>query len=204
MPTTRIVCAVLIGGLVANAKAADAAVVSFAGNGHRYELVLDEGVTWDDASAAAAARGAGWHLATITDATENAFIRSLFSAGPPTFVDSCLSSSLVGLVCGGLWIGGVSSGTGSNDWTWVTGEAFTFSDWGPFEPFRNGDRIRIDEFRSLGTIAWNDVPSGRTLTTGYILENSSTTSPIPLPASLFFLVAGITGLAVTRRRKPPC
>jgi hypothetical protein len=142
-----------------------------------YELVIQPGATWNDAANAAAARSGGWHLATITSSAENAFVKALLSAGPPMFETTCLTSNLVGRVCGGIWLGGLSSAQG---WRWVTGEPFTFSNWAPFEPFGNGDRVRIDEFRDLSQlIAWNDVPAGFVRSTGYLLENDNPPPRVP-------------------------
>ncbi len=149
-------------------------------NGHLYELVLQPGVTWNEATNAAAAKPGGWHLATITSAPENAFVQAMLSPGPPFFEATCLTSNLVGRVCGGIWLGGFSSSQG---WRWVTGEPFTFGNWGPFEPFGNGDRVRIDEFRDRSQlIAWNDVPAGQLRSTGYLIENDN--PPPRLPGDL--------------------
>lgn len=178
-----------------------ASIIQNHDNGHFYELVLDPGVTWEDASRGAATRPGDWHLATITSAEENEFIESLFEAGAPFFVDPCLRSSLVGLVCGGLWIGGQSSSNAANDWHWVTGETFSFTDWGPFEPFRNGDRLRIDEFRDRGPLfAWNDAPGNRTLTTGYIVESAGALS-VTEPGPLVLVALGLFAMGTRLRRK---
>jgi len=147
-------------------------------NGHRYALILHPGITWTQANDAANALPGGWHLATITSASENAFIEALLQPGAPFFEASCLVSNLVGRVCGGIWLGGLSSSNAAQDWRWVTGEPFTFGDWGPFEPFGNGDRLRIDEFRDRSAlIAWNDVPAGFVRSTGYIIENDNPIGP---------------------------
>ncbi len=180
------------------ATSASAAIVQNPGNGHFYELTLATDVTWDQANAAANSRPGDWYLATITDATENAFIQSLLTPGAPTFQSSCPASSLVGRVCNGIWLGGTSSSNLSNDWGWVTGEAWSFTDWGPFEPFSNGDRLRIDEFRDQGPLlAWNDGPSTR-LSTGYIVESNA----VPIPGAAWLFGSGVIGLVgVAKRRK---
>ncbi len=174
---------------------ASAAVVHNPNNGHLYEVVLQPGLTWAEAEAAASARPGDWRLATITDAAENAFIESLLIAGDPAYFDNCIGGTLAGTICRGLWIGGFSSTNSSNDWQWVTGEAFTFSDWGPAEPFSNGDRIRIDEFRSRGQMAWNDVPIGRIGGTGYIVE-----SVVPIPGAVWLFSSGLIGLLCSDKR----
>jgi hypothetical protein len=150
-------------------------VVTNPNNGHRYEIVFHPGITWTEANNAANARAGNWHLATITSEEENTFIKNLLTAGgSPFFEDACLTSNLVGRVCGGMWLGGTSSSNTAQDWGWVTGEPFSFTNWGPFEPFGNGDRLRIDEFRDRGgLIAWNDAPSNSTRSMGYIVESDS-------------------------------
>ncbi len=181
-----------------------AAIVENTNNGHFYELVLvDGGISWEDANIAANSRPGNWHLATITDATENTFIENLLSPGVPFFEASCLTSNLVGSVCGGIWLGGKSSSNASQDWSWVTGEAWSFTDWGPTAPFGNGDGLRIDEFRDQGPlIAWNDVPGASTSgyaarSTGYIVE----TNVVPIPAAVWLFISGVIGLAGAARRK---
>ena len=178
-----------------------ATIVQNPDSGHSYELVLAGGVTWDQANAAANLRPGNWHLATITDATENAFIENLLAPGAPFFEDSCLSGNLVGSVCQGIWLGGTSSTRSSNDWSWVTGEVWSFTDWGPTAPFGNGDRLQIDEFRSQGQlIAWNDVPGEWVRGTGYIVESSSA-SPVPEPSTVLLLGSGLAGLAWYGRKR---
>jgi len=186
-------------GSLFSATYSTAAIVQNPSNGHFYELVLTGGITWDQANDAANARPGNWYLATITDATENAFIESLLAPGTPYFEENCLSSNLVGRVCNGIWLGGTSSSNASQDWSWVTGEVWSFTDWGPTAPFGNGDRLQIVEFRDQGPlIAWNDVPGTRTSSTGYIVE----TNVIPIPAAVWLFSSGFIGLiGVARKRK---
>jgi hypothetical protein len=147
--------------------------LSDGGNGHLYEVVLANGnITWEDAQKAATARGDSWHLATITSAAENNFVESLI-AGKADCFNCCQTSSLVGRIASGPWLGATASTNTSKDWKWVTGEAFAFTDWGPFEPFGNGNHISYAEFGNSRQIAWNDIPSGHSLSPqSYILECS--------------------------------
>ncbi len=169
------------------------------GNGNWYELVLQPGLTWEEANSAANTLGGGWHLATVTSAMENDFLDSLLNPGPPSFEASCITSSLVGKVCEGIWLGGFSSSNSANDWQWVTGEAFSFSDWGPFEPFGNGDRLEIAEFRDRGEfIAWNDVPGSRTRTMGYIVEREASL-PVSEPYTILLMIVGLFAFSIARR-----
>ena len=177
-----------ITGLVTTTNSS-AAIIENPDNGHFYELILED-VTWDQANDAANARPGNWHLVTITDAVENAFIQSLLTPGTPIFDATCPTSSLVGQVCTGFWLGATSSSNTSNDWSWVTGETWSFTNWAPFEPFSNGDRLRIDEFRDQGPlVAWNDVPGDR-LSNGYIVESSV----VPVPAAAWLFTSGFIGL----------
>jgi hypothetical protein len=140
--------------------------VSDGGNDHFYEAVLAEGdITWEKAQEAALVRGDNWHLATITSEAENEFVKSLFS-GNAAFFNCCLSQ-----VASGPWIGATSSSNASNDWTWITGENFDFTQWGPREPFGNGDHISYAQFGNAKQVAWNDIPSGHPNSPrSYILE----------------------------------
>jgi hypothetical protein len=136
------------------------------GNGHIYEAVLADGdITWEEARKSASLRGDAWYLATITSKEENEFVMSLFNQNP-NFFNCCL-----GQVASGPWIGATSSTISSNDWTWITGEIFDFADWGPSEPFGNGDHISYARFGAK--VAWNDIPSGHPNSPrSYILECS--------------------------------
>jgi hypothetical protein len=152
------------------------------------------GISWTDANAAAQALVGVWHLATVTSAAENNFIFGLFS-GKPEFYNCCVSGN-----GNGPWLGGFSSGIGINDWHWVTGEVFSFTNWGPFEPFGNGDRISYFGFQSATVQAsWNDVPDVYALPPlGYVIETSVTL--IPEPGTILLLGFGLIGLVGFRRK----
>ena len=128
-----------------------AAPVQWLGNGHWYDLVLDNSSSWDQADAIAASRGG--YLATITSSGEQSFIESMLSAS------ACPS--------GGYWIG--LRWITPNVFGWANGEALSYTHWGSDEP-NNGwgypeDRGQInwtsdaDSQRNLyyqrGT--WNDI-----------------------------------------------
>ena len=92
------------------------------GNDHWYEAIyVPGGITWTDSNAAATSMGSGWHLASVTSAAENKFIFSLFGSDP-LFSNCCLGPN----ASNGPWLGGFSSTNASNDWQWVTGEAFSY------------------------------------------------------------------------------
>jgi hypothetical protein len=72
---------------------------------------------WNEASAAASAtsyQGISGHLATVTNQAENDFVLSLIQD-----------------VNASVWLGGfdANSGQGEDDWSWVTGEPFSYSNW---------------------------------------------------------------------------
>jgi hypothetical protein len=168
------------------------------GNGHWYEAVSDPDINWADATQATLARGDGWHLATITSAAENDFVLSLFE-DESVFWRFVTSQTLVGPIYAGPWIGAVSSSNSSNDWSWVTGEPFSYTAWGPYEPFNNGDRIYFSQFGRSRRPGWNDVPN-RYLGTGYIVEISDlAVIPAPGAALLGTLGAGLLGWLRRRR-----
>lgn len=162
------------------------------GNGHTYEAVLiGSNITWEAASEAAQAKGSGWHLATITSAAENAFVKGLFGADSAYFHDRGY------YVDSGPWIGAFATTSTSRDWQWVTGEPFVFSDWGPFEPFGNGNRISYARF-GASTIGWNDIPSGHGVSPqSYIAEYGI----IPAPGAIVLSGIGVGLVNWLRRRR---
>lgn len=95
------------------------------GNGHWYEVVaVPEGISWTDARDAAEL--AGGHLASITSAGENAFVFSLID-----------TNSLWRNNVFGPWIGGYQtnkSAEATGHWTWVDGEAWSYTAWAPSQP----------------------------------------------------------------------
>ena len=146
--------------------------ISEGGNGHWYEAVsVTEGITWADADTAVQAMAGDWHLVTITSVEENDFVFDLIN-NKSEFWTLGGYSSLVGQMHKGPWIGGYSSSYIANDWQWETGEAFVFSDWGPYEPFGNGDRICWSRFGDSGPYGWNDARNNGIYTVpGYIVES---------------------------------
>ena len=112
--------------------------------GHVYEAVAAT-LNWYDAEEAAAARehqGVRGHLATITSAEENEFIRR----------------SLPVATAGRYWIGGyrsVRGGTTVEGWHWVTNEPFAFHNWANGGP---NDYFGEDGVQFWGDSAkWNDI-----------------------------------------------
>lgn len=175
------------------------------GNGHVYELVrMDGPITWTaarDAAAAMTYAGSVGHLVTVTSSAEDDFLRNKFSAyiGDP-------NTNVPGVFA---WIG-LSDAASEGNFQWVTGEAFTYSNWAPPEPNNLGDEDYIYVWRRKftgldvdpnGTItwSWNDssnIGSNTIAQGGYLVEyDGPFTASVPEPATLIIFVAGFVGLS---------
>jgi hypothetical protein len=164
------------------------------GNGHWYEAILaPDGITWTQARSGAEAMPGDWYLATIASSAENAFVFSLVSDNP-AFWHGYLSGH-----SNGPWLGAYLIGPTQYDYAWVTGEPFAFANWGPLEPFGNGDRICFFGYSSLIQPYWNDVPDDYPSLQpwGYIVESSAS---IPAPGAILLGTIG-TGLVGWLRRR---
>jgi hypothetical protein len=118
-------------------------------NGHWYKADMNR-TDWE--SAQTAASSGGHYLATITSAAEQQFIVSTFLTGP--------SEKQV------FWIGGTDK-VEEDTWAWVTGEAFSYTNWKDWEPSGDGDYLCINwnAVRGDPLGEWNDAPFAGT--TGY-------------------------------------
>ena len=139
--------------------------VANGGNGHYYEAILvGTNITWEASRAEGQLRGGD--LATITSSPENEFVKALFAANSAFFHQYSTFQ-----VHSGPWIGACSSSKTANDWAWITGEPFSFTTWGPYEPFGNGDRISYARFFGNLDPKWNDISSGHSASPqSYIIE----------------------------------
>lgn len=158
---------------------ASAATVTFATNGHSYEA-LDTRLSWADAQAEAVLRGG--HLVTITSAAEQAFVVANF--------------------------GGVRRFIGLNDistegtFEWVTGEAFSYSNWFGGEPnnSNNGGLSLGENVAELKVNGfWNDVPEvldGQPFLLASVIEYS-----VPEPATYGMAAMALGVLALLRRHR---
>lgn len=158
--------------------------ISDGGNGHWYEFIHAQGINWFQADAAASSAshlGATGHLVTLTSAEENAFAFSIVN------------------VRGSIWLGGFQPGgtEPADGWTWVTGEAFAFTNWAGIEPNDAGgeDHLTFDDFTDRnGT--WNDW-SGTNGATGYVIEYAVA---VPEPSILALFGAALLGFGLRRKR----
>ncbi len=156
-------------------------------NGHYYDLIPGA-YTWTNARAAAQAQtylGLQGHLATITSSVENAFVNGLGDVQA-------------------LWLGGYQlpgSQEPAGGWVWITGEAWSYTNWEPGEPNNvNGieDKLQYHVYGGPGNRHWNDNDdSGGSIgPPGYVVEFEA----VPEPS----VVIGLAFAAVvvgTRRRK---
>lgn len=142
------------------------------GNGHYYELVTQEGLSWDSARIAAENRGG--YLATPTSAAENSFIVDVVGAGLP------------GIFPYLYWLGGSQPSNEARPdagWQWITGEPWAYTNWANGEPNdffgpASEQYLTYDE----GKGKWNDVPRDWGFVRGYIVELDAL--PIPEPNTL--------------------
>jgi hypothetical protein len=124
----RVRSIVLVACATSITAVAVAAPVRWSVNGHYYQAVsVGTPISWDAARQAAKALGPGWHLATITSAEEDAFVRGLFP-GHPFYPPEFWSPTVPFLEFKrGPWIGGYRV-FGSETFQWVTGEPVLFTD----------------------------------------------------------------------------
>jgi hypothetical protein len=161
------------------------AIVQNPDNGHYYQAVrVQGGITYADAKAAAAALshlGVQGHLVTITSQAENDFIVNTFpEAVNPDPTSAGWSRHE------GYWIG--AERVDANNWQWVTGEPFSYSNWSPGEPNNSGGvENRINFWPTWpGPVVgkWND-RDGTAPVHGYVVEFSppaDTSPPVITPS----------------------
>lgn len=171
---------------LAAASVVQAAPVTWAGNGHSYEVVVrpydgEPIFTWQDARAEATTRifnGASGYLGTITSLEEQAFLSS--TVLPPITQHWA------------TWLGGYQP-DGENDgdapWVWVTGEPWAYTNWGGAEPngWTNENYLHIYN----GSGEWNDAADNNgVFIVAYLVEYS----PVPIPPAIYLLGASVLGL----------
>ena len=132
---------------------------SYYNNGKAYSVVNSQ-ISWDNARYYS--EKVGGHLVTINNSDENAFVNSIVSKSSRDF----------------YWIGAYDK---ANDgkFSWVTGESFSFTNWGASNPSGTNGIERCVEIYKNG-LKWNDVKNlGRdNCTTGFIIETDNYTAKL--------------------------
>lgn len=153
------------------------------GNGHSYELfVVPTGLTWLEAKLAA--ETSGGYLATITTSAENDFVFNLVKDVPNAWFLDSFGDTM------GPWLGGrqrVNSREPDGGWEWVSGEAWTYTNWaygGPNNSYGGGAE---DSLLFLGRGSergreWNDFPGLRKAYAYVVERNTAVTSPPAISA----------------------
>ncbi len=167
-------------------------------NGHEYRVIKNS-LPWQVANAQA--QLSGWYLATITSPQEQAFIVSLIQSAQSYYQQQC------GDNLKGLWLGGYLL---NNNWTWVTGESWNYTNWGSEQP-SGGSFLAISAKDNCGGGCCGNhccasLSLGQWYTPtncncgcscccicGYI-EEKSAPAPVPEPTTMFLLGAGILGI----------
>lgn len=188
--------------------------VAVGGNGHWYRLVEDTKSGWTAARTAAQTVWGG-DLVTITSAAEQTFINTaLFGGATGTTVNT---PALIG----SWWIGATDAAT-EGTWTWVTGESWSFTNWGSGQPDNNasfpfGDAGGEDYAQLVWRNAWSSaLPGGwndareagysgianlpHLDRKGFIVERTTDPFAVPAPAGLGLFGLALLALAIARRR----
>ncbi len=143
------------------------------GNGNAYEYVRSFG-SWSDGAGAALQTtllGVAGHLGTVTSAGENAFVNNLRFVGIPNPTGAQASVGAFPPDDMRAWIG-LTDEAQEGVFAWVTGEPFSFANWGAGEP-NNGDLLgapRQEFVEMLASGSWNDTTAANPLNQGYVAE----------------------------------
>ncbi len=125
-------------------------------NGHTYQFI-DEDTTWEEARKMCIARGG--HLATVTSAEEQKYLEGLFNNN-----NGRERGPWFGAYCDGAY------GGDKNDWCWVTGEKWNYTNWADGEPSNAEGTEWFNHF--WYDMKWNDISNddNRDSQKGYICE----------------------------------
>ena len=148
---------------------------------HEYVLYADPEIAWNDASAWVGSNLADFHLATITDAAEQNFINGSIFANRD----------------GEYWLGGFQNPIGTREptanWTWVTGEPWSYVNWRCCEPNDNYGPGSEQYLAGNWTDAkmWND-EGLLSYIAGFVAERTSSAAE---PATILLFGIGLAALA---------
>lgn len=173
------------------AAGSNATPVQWSINGHYYEMVVDTSsshINWEVANAGASSRsylGLTGYLATLTSTAENSWV----------FANMLNGSDM------STWFGALRDSSVS-DWRWVTGEAWSYTNWYPGQP----DYVESPPYPDFGLYyrgnsywgdaadSWPDRPNS------YVVEYSAVVIPEPMSAVLGVLgILPIIGYGRLRR-----
>lgn len=161
-------------------------------NGHTYFLTPTPMNFFD---ARAFAQSSGGYLASVNDALEHTWLTTTFNVGSsPGPTDT-------------LWIG-YSDEITEGTWLWDSGEAISYTNWGPGEP-NDGFGLTNPNGEDYATLwwshagRWNDWPGDTYLPIGnptaIPLNFYGIVEVVPAPASI--VVFSALGVLVSRRRR---
>lgn len=177
-------------------------------NGHWYELIiLSGGLTWEQArdfAATFSSNGLPGHLATVTSSDENSFIEGIIS-GAGSDVK--------------FWIGGYQLPNQTQTdvgWRWITGETWSFTDWGLIQsdepndwptPGENNEQNYLTINQEVEDTFWGDEGSAATFGHLVVEYEPAAEREHSVPTMnewgmiIFMALAGLGSVYYLRRKK---
>lgn len=139
------------------------------GNGHYYQAIAyTNGVSWFQASLAAT--NMGGYLATLTSASEDAFVYKLVQTNKSLWNMVAPGQNL------GPWLGGqqlAGSVEPKGGWNWVTHESATCFNWASTKPANlhpNYDRLHFYSSTNAPQNSWSDLNGDNFDVRGFVVE----------------------------------